>query len=180
MPGVRVSSPVSGSVRTISVNVYAVGATSSKRSLHPRGDAGDVDVEGLLRAAVGERATAAHRAAEDDVEAARLTGAADGVDQVGLLLGRVELGALDRSERVGGLVGLAVGDSDHTSARCSSRPSRVCWSRNHPTPTMTIAESATVLATTRTWMERRQKVRARRTPAGSLTERNPRHGFSAP
>ncbi len=47
------------------------------------------------------------------------------------------------------------------SSRCSRRPSRVCCTRNQPTMPTTSAESTTVLATTRTWIERRQNVRAR-------------------
>src|ERR671914_924400 len=49
--------------------------------------------------------------------------------------------------------------------RWSSRPSLVCWSSNQPTTLTTTADSNSVLATTRAWMERRQRVRARRTPA---------------
>ena len=54
--------------------------------------------------------------------------------------------------------------------RWSSRPSRVCCSRNQPTMLTTTAESTTVLATTRAWIDRRQKVRPRRRPAGRLRE----------
>src|SRR5213592_2284113 len=53
------------------------------------------------------------------------------------------------------------------STRWSSRPRWVCCSNSQPTPLITTADSTTVLTTTRTWMDRRQKVRARCRAAGS-------------
>ncbi len=53
------------------------------------------------------------------------------------------------------------------SSRCSSNPSRVCWTRNQPTIPITSAESSTTLTTTRAWMDRRQKVRARFTTSAA-------------
>ena len=55
-----------------------------------------------------------------------------------------------------------------TSTRFSTRPSRVCWSRNQPTTLTTIADSSTVLTTIRAWIERRQKVSPRRMAAVGL------------
>ena len=49
------------------------------------------------------------------------------------------------------------------STRWSSSPRWVCWSSTQPTAVTTTAESTTVLATTRAWIDRRQKVKARRT-----------------
>ena len=43
----------------------------------------------------------------------------------------------------------------------------ICCSRNQPTALTTTVESSTVLTTTRAWIERRQKVRPRRSGAGT-------------